>query len=168
MQRMSRIGCALCIVLTLSRWGWTAELQPQHLNVKAAIDPGSNVFTIDQEWGGASSINVFSAKDLTYKGNMSSGTMAQMLLSDDGKTAYTASVFMKRIAYGDAEMVLQAFDVATLSVGREIVLPPKFAMLTPYRHMLAESGDGKYVYVQNATPATSVMVVDVGAGKVKG
>jgi methylamine dehydrogenase heavy chain len=75
---------------------------------------------------------------------------------------------MKRIAYGAAEMVLQIFDVATLSPIKEIALPPKFAMLTPYRHMLAQSADGRYVYVQNATPATSVTVVDIIAGKVTG
>ena len=68
---------------------------------------------------------------------------------------------MKRITYGEAEMVLQAFDVATLRLVREVALPPKFAMLYPYGSMLAESADGKYVYVQNATPATSVTVVDV-------
>lgn len=168
MHRTSTIvGWTVCLVV-LARLVSAAELKPQHLTVKPAIDPGSNVFTIDQEWGGASSINVFSAKDLTYKGNMSSGTMAQMLLTDDGKTTYTASVYMKRIAYGEAEMVLQAFDVTTLSPVREIVLPPKFAMLTPYRHMLAHSADGKYLYVQNATPATSVTVADIGEGKVKG
>ena len=161
-------ACALYLAVGAAGWGGAEQLEPQHLTVKPAIDPGSNVFTLDQEWGGASSINIFSATDLKYRGNFSSGTMAQMLLSHDGKTAYTASVYMKRIVYGDAEMVLQAFDVATSSPVREVALPAKLAMLTPYRHMLAESADGKYVFVQNATPATSVTVVDVQAGKVTG
>lgn len=155
-----------CMLLSFPSWPLAADLQ--HLTVKPTIDPGANVFSIDQEWGGASSINVFSAADLTYKGNLGSGTMAQMLVSADGKTAYTASVYMKRIAYGEAEMVLQSFDVPTLSPTKEITLPPKFAMLTPYEHMLAQSADGRYVYVQNATPATSVTVVDLKAGKVAG
>jgi methylamine dehydrogenase heavy chain len=144
------------------------RFEPQHLTTKPTIDPGSNVFTLDQEWNGASSVNIFGASDLKYKGNVSSGAMAQMLLSHDGKTAYTTSVYMKRIVYGDAEMVLQAFDVATSSPVREVVLPSKLAMLTPYRHMLAESADGRYIFVQNATPATSVTVVDVQSGKVTG
>jgi methylamine dehydrogenase heavy chain len=169
MKNLSTISaCALCMAAVAAGRSGAAELQPQHLGVKAAIEPGSNVFTLDQEWGGASSINIFAGSDLKYKGNLSSGTMAQMLLSHDGRTAYTASVFMKRIVYGDAEMVLQVFDVATSSAVREVVLPAKLAMLTPYRHMLAESADGKYVFVQNATPATSVTVVDVQAGKVTG
>lgn len=157
-----------CLLLACAGGAWPADLLPQRLTVKPAIDAGANVFTIDQQWSGASSVHVFGAENLGYKGSLTSGTMAQMLISADGKTAYTASVYMKRISYGDAEMVLQSFDVATLSLKSEIPLPPKLAMLTDSPHMLAESADGRYVYVQNATPATSVTVVDVIAGKATG
>jgi methylamine dehydrogenase heavy chain len=167
-MRRLLLACARCLTAAMLSGASAQDLRPQHLTTKPAIDAGSNVFTIDQEWAGASSINVFGAGDLAYKGNLNGGTMAQMLISRDGKTAYLASVYMKRITYGEAEMVLQAFDVATLRLVREVALPPKFAMLYPYVSMLAESADGKYVYVQNATPATSVTVVDVGAGKVTG
>lgn len=167
--RIIAIGVSILCALTLFPGrSLAADSLTQHLTVKPAIEPGSNVFTNDQEWDGASSINVFSATDLAYKGNITTGTMAQMLLSPDGKTAYTVSVYMKRISYGEAEMVLQSFDVATLSLIKEIALPPKFAMITPYQHLLAQSADGRYIYVQNATPATSVTVVDVAAGKVAG
>jgi methylamine dehydrogenase heavy chain len=163
------IAClGLWLVVSCPVHVWGGDFQPQRLTNKPAIDAGANVFSLDQEWGGSSSIQVFSATDLTYKGNMSGGTMAQMLLSADGKRAYVASVFMKRITYGEAEMVLQAFDVASLSPVKEVILPPKFAMLNPYESMLAQSADGQYVYVQNATPATSVTVVDIVAGKVTG
>lgn len=142
--------------------------QPQVLTVRKSISPGSNVFTIDQEWKGASAINVFDASNLSFKGSVSTGSMAQMLVSRDGKTAFTASVYLRRIVSGDAEMVLQQFDVSTLSQVKEIPLPPKFAMLSPYRSMLAQSADGRFVYVQNATPASSVTVVDVFKGAVTG
>jgi methylamine dehydrogenase heavy chain len=99
---------------------------------------------------------------------MSMGGLSQMLIAPDGKFAYTVSIYQKRYAYGDVETVLQTFDVATLSPIKEIAVPSKMAMATPYESMLAESADGKYVYVQNATPATSVTVVDTVAGKVTG
>jgi methylamine dehydrogenase heavy chain len=141
--------------------------EPQHLTVKPAIDPGANVFTIAiSESAGA--IHVFGAADLKYKGSMSSGAMGQTLLSRDGKTAYTASLYLKRIVHGEREMILQIYDVATLSPIKEIPLPPKLAMVDTLEAMLAQSADGRYVYVQNATPATSVTVVDVIAGKVTG
>jgi len=146
----------------------SSTFQPQVLTVQRNIAPGPNVFTIDQEWKGASAINVFDAVNLSFKGSVSTGSMAQMLISKDGRRAFTASVYMRRIVSGDAEMVLQEFDVSTLSQVKEIALPPKFAMLSPYRNMLAQSADGRFVYVQNATPASSVAVVDVVKGVVTG
>jgi methylamine dehydrogenase heavy chain len=94
--------------------------------------------------------------------------MGQTLIARDGKTAYTTSVYMKRISYGDPEFILQVYDVATLSLTKEIALPPKLAMVGTQEPMLAQSADGRLVYVQNATPATSITVVDVTAGKVTG
>jgi methylamine dehydrogenase heavy chain len=142
--------------------------QPQRLTAKPAIDPGANVFTAVSATDGAGAIHVFSAADLSYRGSMSNGAMGQVLLSRDGKTAYTASVFVKRVVYGPRETVMQIYDVATLSVIREIALPAKFAMVLTQLPMLVQSADGRYVYVQDATPATSVTVVDVIAGKVTG
>ena len=158
------LACALAAAApTLAQ---EAEFKPESVGVKAAIDPGPNVFVNKQEWGGAGSINVYSAADLTYKGNMSAGSMGQVLISPDGKTAYSQSSYLKRIMYGDHEQVLQLFDVATLTPTKEIILPNKAAMVAAYTPLLTQSADGKFVYVQNATPATSVTVVDVAAGEV--
>lgn len=142
-----------------------ADVEPQHLTVKPAIDPGPNVFTLRQEWQGSSTIDVFSADDLTYKGNMSAGQAAQMAVSPDGKTVYVASQYLKRIVYGPREVVLQTYDVATLSLLKEIPLVPKLVNTTLSQQVIAGSTDGRYIYVQNATPATSVSVADLNAGK---
>jgi methylamine dehydrogenase heavy chain len=161
------VACALlfapAIVAPLAQ---EAEFVPETLGVKAAIDPGSNVFVNKQEWGGASSIGVYSADDLAFKGLMTAGGMGQILISPDGKTAYGQSTYMKRIMYGDVEQVLQVYNVATLTPVKEIILPPKAAMVAAYTPLLEQSADGKFVYVQNATPATSVTVVDIAAGTV--
>jgi methylamine dehydrogenase heavy chain len=142
--------------------------QPQRLIEKASIDPGPNVFTSSWIGAGAGAIHVFAAADLKYRGNMSGGSMGQILLSRDGKTAYMASVYLKRIAYGDPEMVLQIFDVATLMPKKEIALPRKLAMSLSLDGMISQSFDGRYLFIQNATPATSVTVVDLVAEKVAG
>jgi methylamine dehydrogenase heavy chain len=159
---------ALCVCVSVSSGAADSPFRPQHLTVKAAIDPGPNVFTTSIGDAGAGSINVFSATDLKFKGSMTTGSMGQTLIARDGKTAYTTSVYMKRISYGDPEFILQVYDVATLSPTREIALPPKLAMVDTMEPMLAQSADGRLVYVQNATPATSITVVDVTAGKVTG
>jgi methylamine dehydrogenase heavy chain len=159
---------ALCFWASVSSGAVDSPFRSQHLTVKTAIDPGPNVFTTSVGDAGAGSINVFSATDLKFKGNMTTGSMGQTLIARDGKTAYTTSVYLKRISYGDPEFILQVYDVATLTPTKEIALPPKLAMVGAQEPMLAQSADGRLVYVQNATPATSITIVDVTAGKVTG
>jgi methylamine dehydrogenase heavy chain len=160
------IGLIVSMAIAAASTAAVADVEPQHLTVKAAIAPGPNVFTLRQEWQGASTVDVFSADDLTYKGNMSGGMAAQMAVSPDGKTVYVASQYLKRIVYGTREVILQTYDVATLSPLKEIPLVPKLVNTTLYQQIVAQSADGRYIFVQNATPATSVSVVDLSAGKV--
>lgn len=169
MARLTKlVACALCAMSAACAGAFAqdAEFVPETFGVKEAIDPGPNLFVNQQEWSGAGSINVYSADDLTYKGNMSAGSMGQILISPDGAKAYSQSSYLKRIAYGEHEQVLQVFDVATLSPEREVILPNKAAMVAAYDPLLTQSADGKLIYVQNATPATSVTVVDIEAGEV--
>jgi methylamine dehydrogenase heavy chain len=156
----------ICLPLTLR--SANAPFQPQHLTLKPAIDVGPNVFTRRNLEGGGGSILVFNASNLSLKGSMPVGSSGQMALSRDGKRAFAASIFMKRYVYGDLEDVLQVFDVATLSLITEIQLPPKLALVDPLQPLLVESADGRYILVQNATPASSVTVVDMRAGRVVG
>ncbi len=64
---------------------------PEEVGLKASIDPGPNVFVYQQEWKGAGSVAVYGKDDLTFKGLMTTGSMGMMLVSPDGKTAYTQS-----------------------------------------------------------------------------
>lgn len=138
---------------------------PEKLTVEAKIKPGPNVFVVDQSWKGASRVNVLGANDFTIKGNLSVGLVGQLALSADHKTAYTVSAYAKRITYGPTEAALQEFDVDSLKVKREIVILPKMAQVAPSSSLLQLSADEHYALVQNATPATSVTVVDLQAGK---
>ncbi|MCW5714787.1 MAG: hypothetical protein KIT43_09780 [Bauldia sp.] len=157
--------CALSVAPALSQ-----EPPPpvpfETVGVKEAIDPGPNLFLLQQSWDGASTLQVFDAVDLTYKGGMGTGMMAQSVVSADGLTAYTMSTYLSRLTYGDTLMVLQAFDIATLTPTLEVVLPPKIAMVGPYEHLLQLSADERFALVMNATPAASVTIVDLVAGEV--
>jgi methylamine dehydrogenase heavy chain len=61
---------------------------------------------------------------------------------------------------------MEEYDPQTLMPVSELVLPPKRAQSNGISALMAQSADGAYVLVQNATPATSVTVVDVKANKV--
>lgn len=138
---------------------------PEVFTVKKSIDVGPNAYLIDQNWYGVSQINVMSSDGFIQKGNITTGLNAQFVLSYDHKTAYTVSVYPKRIVTGPTEAVLQEFDVATLTLRREIPVSSKMVLSSPQINYLQLSTDGRYAYIQNATPATSVSVVDLKEGK---
>lgn len=142
-----------------------AAFVPEVVTVKERMSPGTNVF-VNQMDMAASTIYIFSTKDLTLKGNVSGGSWGLATLSRDGNTAYMASGFLSRVAYGTGEDVLQIFDVPTNTVKKEIILPFKLTQYTPDASQLRLSADEKFIYIQNATPATSVTVVDLEKGSV--
>ncbi|MDR1648496.1 MAG: hypothetical protein LBR88_10795 [Zoogloeaceae bacterium] len=138
---------------------------PEVFTVERKIRPGPNLFVLDQGWSGASQLNVLDGINLDRKGNMSMGLNAQFVLSADQKTAYTVSIYSRRISYGPVEAVLQVFDVETLTPAKEIILLDKTAQVASIKNHLALSADEKFAYVQNATPATSITVVDLEKGE---
>ena len=141
-------------------------IEPEQIFVEAGIAPGPNVFVVSPAWGGAGSISILSADDLTYKGNIPTGMTSQFFLGPDATVAYIASAFPERITYGPVKAYLQKFDVATLALAEEVELPPQFAQTMAQKPAMVVSEDGRWAFVQNATPATSVTVVDLKAGEV--
>lgn len=162
------LRCGLTM-LTLAGTALPAAAQeeaiaPEELTVEERIPPGPNVFVMDQSWSGPSRINVLSADDLSVKGNLDLGTTGQMVLGPNGRTLYGASVYMERFTYGPMDAVVHEFDVDTLSRRREIPISEKMAMVETQPGLMALTADGAYLLVQNATPATSVSVIDLAAG----
>jgi len=140
-------------------------IEPETLTVEKTIKPGANIFVLDQSWSGSSKINVLAAHDLSMKGNIGAGLVAEMALSADGKTLYTASAYARRITKGETEAVLAEYDVETLTEKREIIISNRFAQVASQPSLLTLVDDEKYILVQNATPATSVSVVDLTKGE---
>lgn len=165
MRALGVIPGIVASILAISVAHAADEFVPETLTVEKSIKPGTNLLVLDQNWKGPSRINVLSADDLSSKGIFSSGVVSQLTLSKDRKTAYTTSAYPKRIMYGPTEAVLQEFDVATLTPKREIVVSNKMAQVAPYTSQLRLTADEHYALVQNATPATSITVVDLRAGK---
>ncbi|GAA4490369.1 amine dehydrogenase large subunit [Gluconacetobacter tumulicola] len=142
-----------------------AAFVPETVTVKTRISPGPNVL-VNQMGMASSTLYIYSAQDLTLKGSVSGGAWGLSTLSRDGNTAYMASSFFSRITYGTGEDILQVFDVPTNTVRKEIRLPFKVTQYTPDASQLRLSADEKFIYVQNATPATSVTVVNLESAKV--
>lgn len=167
-----RFGAAL-VALTLSVSSAFAQepgipdpIPPEHVTVETEIAPGPNLFVVSPAWDGAGSVTILSVDDLSYKGLFATGLNAQFFLAPDTTVGYAASVFPERITYGPIRAYLQRFDVATLATVQEIEVPPQMAQTQAQQPALVISRDGNWAYLQNATPATSVTVINMSTGDV--
>lgn len=140
---------------------------PETVTAKERVDPGPKVFVNVQNWdGGPSVVRFYSTADLSVVGTADAGSQSHFAISGDGKTVYIASGYYSRLSSGTGEHVVRVFDVDTASLVKEIQLPVKVSQYTDDVSLMQLSADEKYLYIQNATPATSVTVVDLQQGKV--
>lgn len=141
------------------------DIQPETLTVMEKIPEGPHVYVMDFAINGSSQVDVLNADDLSLVGTIGAGTFSQMLMSADKSTLYTGSFYMRRYTYGDLEAVIHEWDPQTLKAKREFTVNPKLAQGLGQRGIVNPSADGKFLVLQNATPATSVTIVDLAAGK---
>ncbi|MFV0384284.1 amine dehydrogenase large subunit [Paracoccus sp. (in: a-proteobacteria)] len=140
------------------------EIEPETLTVEERIPEGDHLFVLDFGMTGSSVIYVLNAEDLALVGSIGFGSMGQMAMSPDNSKLYTASGYMRRYTYGELEAVIHEWDAATLNANTEMLISPKFAPALSQNGIFNLSADGAYMVVQNATPATSVNIVDLAKG----
>ncbi|TMV92317.1 hypothetical protein FGG78_07930 [Thioclava sp. BHET1] len=142
-----------------------ASIKPEKLTIRPHISDGPHLFVLDFGMNGSSPIYVYDTKDFKLEGSIGTGSFGQMLMSPDKKTLYTASDYLSRYTYGTVESVIHEWDAYTLEKKREFTISPKMAQTISQTSVLNLTSDGDFLLVQNATPATSINVVDLKAGK---
>lgn len=101
-------------------------------------------------------------------GQIDAGYYPGFALSADGKTTAVATTYWSRGWHGTRTDVVEFTDNLTLDFKREVVLPAKRLQGPPNAFNVTYSADQRFLYVANATPATSFTVVDVAKGSVAG
>lgn len=146
-----------------------AELPVEHVTIlKMPPDQGHRLYVLDYSLahGVDGKVRVLNGDTLGLLGQLSNGFFGDFLVAADGGTLYNATTFFSRGDHGIHTEVLEYYDPKTLLPVGEVELPPKRAQSNGISALMAESAFGTYIYVQNATPATSVTVVDVKAKRV--
>lgn len=105
-------------------------------------------------------LHIIDGDSLKYLGIISTGLTGQSTLSPDRSEIYVATTYYPKLNRGERGDELDIYDAHTLKLKAEIPLPPKHAQALPYKGVIATSHDGRFIFVQNATPATSVSIVD--------
>ncbi|MDM0111446.1 amine dehydrogenase large subunit [Variovorax sp. J22R133] len=111
-------------------------------------------------------VHVIDGKQMKYLGMIGAGFAASTTLSNDRQTLFAATTYHSRLQRGTRTDVIEAWRTSDLTLDYEIEIPPKHAQGLQIKALMRQSADGRYLLVQNATPATSVTVVDVQDRKV--
>jgi methylamine dehydrogenase heavy chain len=110
-------------------------------------------------------MHIVDGATLKYRGLIGTGFVGLSTLSPDRKELYVATSYYSRLNRGTRTDVVDVYDSQTLKVKTEIQIPPKHAQALPYKGTISVTPDGRFILVQNATPASSITVVDRKASK---
>jgi len=136
----------------------------EQVTTASGIGPGPHLYVL-----GDQRIHIINPVDFKYQGQISTGGAAKFAFSADGSTIYISNSYYARGWTGAREDVLQTYDVESLTAKNELQVTQKVAMGGAGGKALSPlSADGRWMFLQNATPATSVTVVDVAAQRVTG
>lgn len=113
-------------------------------------------------------LRVFDARKGRLLGMVNTGFAGNFALSAKADELYVATTYLSRGGRGERVDVLEVWDTANLKFKHEVLLPPKRAQTLNYRHLVTVSANGRFLLSQNATPATSLTVVDLAERKVVG
>jgi methylamine dehydrogenase heavy chain len=162
----ARLGIALSALAILSApAALRAQLPVEELANKPAITAKYRVYIPDIAINhiGDGKLHVVDGDTGNYEGVIGMGFTGQAKLSHDGKELYIATGYYDRGQRGNRADIVEVWDAEKLTFKHEIPISDKRAMALNYKWLLSLSSDGRWLIVQNATPATSVTVVDLQA-----
>lgn len=143
------------------------EIQPEEItNVK--IPAGTEMlFSMDLALNHVvdGRIYVMDAKTLKPIGIIGTGSLGMAQFPQGSKDIYVATSHLSRTTRGERSDFVEVYSGEDLTFKEEIPISNNRAQALNYRSLFQPSAEMKYLFVQNATPATSVTIVDLAAKK---
>lgn len=140
-------------------------LPTEEATVADTVAGRRDLFLVDNFSWATARIHAFSLPRLDYDGQITTGMSPQLALSPDRSTLAVVATYYSRGVRGNRTDVLEMWDTKSLTLRFETELPPKRAILAPFSDLLVYDRDGRRLFVQAATPAVSVLVVDPATGR---
>ena len=110
-------------------------------------------------------VYVMDAKDLKLLGIFGTASLGMVHVPQGTKDIYVATSHLSRTTRGTRTDVVEIYSGDDLTFKEEIPISSNRAQALNYRSLIWTSSDLKYLFIQNATPATSVTVVDLADKK---
>ncbi|WP_454915176.1 amine dehydrogenase large subunit [Xanthobacter sediminis] len=172
MQQLTRCALwALALAAAAAGPAFAAEpFRPEKVTVDTVPDDVPLVFAADLAFDHLPDgrVHLFDARDFSYRGLISSGFLGLLYVPPKGDKLILATSYLDRYTRGTRSDFIEIYNPRTQALEAEISIPPRRAQAILYRPLLQGSADGKLLFVQNATPATSVTVVDLDGKKAIG
>lgn len=141
-----------------------AELPVEQLSMEklSPVDP-YRIYLSDPAMGHMvdGRVHVIDGQSMRYVGMLGAGFAGQATVSQDRQTLFVATTYHSRLQRGMRSDVVEVYRASDLHFLYEIEIPAKRVQGLGMRALLATSFDDRWLFVQNATPATSVTVVDL-------
>ncbi len=106
-------------------------------------------------------VHVLDAKDLKYLGLIGTANLGMVHVPSGTTDIYVATTHLSRTTRGSRTDIVEVYSGENLAFKEEIPISSNRAQALNYRSLFWSSSDLRYLFVQNATPATSVSVVDL-------
>jgi methylamine dehydrogenase heavy chain len=166
----ARSACVSVAVAALFAVGAKAEFSPEEVVTGPPITAKNRVYVLDLAINHIADgkLHVVDGDTLKYLGVIGSGFVGQSVLSNDKKEIIIATGYLSRGQRGERTDIVEVWDADSLQFKYEISIPNKRAMALNYEGLLRTSANGRWLFVQNATPATSLTLVDMPAKKALG
>ena len=161
--RAPRLACATAVLGLFLSAGSRADLPVETITVAPPITAKNRAYIADIaiNYIADGKLHVVDTDTGTYLGVVGNGFAGQHVLNRATRELIIATGYLSRGQRGERTDIVEVWDADSLNFKYEIVIPPKRAMALQYEGLVALSADGRWVFVQNATPATSVTVVDL-------
>ncbi|PYY72467.1 amine dehydrogenase [Pseudomonas jessenii] len=111
-------------------------------------------------------VHVVDGKSMKFLGIIPTGMVGLFTVNPVRDELYVATTYLSRGTRGKRTDVVEVYSAKNLRLLEEIEILPKRAQAVPYASYLKTSRDGNLLYVQNITPASSIVVIDIATRRV--
>jgi methylamine dehydrogenase heavy chain len=163
-SRAAAIGVMLAAIAgTAVPTNAETELQVETSDVMTIDPPKPGWFYVDGGWdmGGTT---IFDGESGKMKGMVETRRLADMAIDPAGRYYYVAETIWSKGDRGTRQDMVSVYDTSELKLVTEIAIPGRILIGTRKNNFVV-SDDGKWGFVYNLDPASSVNVVDLAKKK---
>jgi methylamine dehydrogenase heavy chain len=162
-MRFSSLLLATTAMLAALSPSFAQDIPPEKMTIETLPPDMKRVYLVDLTINHVvdGKVWVLDADKMEVKGMLELGFLGLFYAPPKSDKLYIASTYYDRLTRGKRVDALTIFDANTLKELDEIILPTKRVMPIQYRPLMQGSADGKLLFIQNSTPATSITVTNL-------